>query len=107
MLGLLPLAAAQQSSDPAIFHSEIRPVEVEVVVRDRRVRPPGLEASLTYYLDSGPPFGPAGAPLKSLTKDDFTLLDQGKRQSIAVFRTGSSLGAKPGEVKPITLPAGV
>jgi VWFA-related protein len=98
--------AAQQSQEPAVFHSETRLVEVEVVVRDQRVRPPGLEASLAYYLDSGPPFGPAGALVKSLTKDDFTLLDQGKRQSIAVFRTGSSLGAKPGEDKPITLPPG-
>jgi len=106
ILGLLPLAAAQQSSEPAVFHSETRLVEVEVVVRDQRVRPPGLEASLGYYLDSGPPFGPAGALVKSLTKDDFTLLDQGKPQSIAVFRTGSSLGAKPGEVKPLTRPPG-
>jgi len=106
MLGLLPLAAAQQPPEPAVFHSETRLVEVEVVVRDQRVRPPGLEASLAYYLDSGPPFGPAGALVKNLTKDDFTLLDQGKPQSIAVFRTGSSLGAEPGEVKPITLPPG-
>jgi len=106
ILGLLSVAAAQQPPDPAVFHSETRLVEVEVVVRDQRVRPPGVEASLAYYLDSGPPFGPAGALVKSLTKDDFTLLDQGKPQSIAVFRTGSSLGAKPGEVKPITLPPG-
>jgi VWFA-related protein len=100
ILGILPLAAAQPP-EPAVFHSETRLVEVEVVVRDERVRPPGLEASLAYYLDSGPPFGPAGALLKNLTKDDFTLLDQGKPQSIAVFRTGSI-----GEVKPITLPPG-
>ena len=101
ILGFLPLAAAQQPPDPAVFHSETRLVEVEVVVRDQRVRPPGLEASLAYYLDSGPPFGPAGALVKNLTKDDFTLLDQGKPQSIAVFRTGAI-----GEVKPITLPPG-
>ena len=101
MLGLLPLAAAQQPPDPAVFHSETRLVEVEVVVRDQRVRPPGLEASLAYYLDSGPPFGPAGALVKNLTKDDFTLLDQGKPQSIAVFRPGAI-----GEVKPMTLPPG-
>lgn len=106
ILGLLPLAAAQQPSEPALFHSETRLVEVEVVVRDQRVRPPGLEASLAYYLDSGPPFGPAGALLKTLTKDDFTLLDQGKPQSIAVFRTGPSSDAKSGEVKPITLAPG-
>ena len=105
MLGLLPLAAAQPP-EPAVFHSETRLVEVEVVVRDQRVRPPGLEASLAYYLDSGPPFGPAGALVKNLTKDDFTLLDHGKRQPIAVFRTGSSLGIKPGEASPITLPPG-
>jgi VWFA-related protein len=101
VLGLLPFAAAQQPPDPSVFHSETRLVEVEVVVRDQRVRPPGLEASLAYYLDSGPPFGPAGALVKSLTKDDFTLLDQGKPQSIAVFRTSAI-----GEVKSITLPPG-
>jgi len=101
ILGLLPLAAAQQPPEPAVFHSETRLVEVEVVVRDQRVRPPGLEASLAYYLDSGPPFGPAGVLLKNLTKDDFTLLDQGKPQSIAVFRIGSAT-----EAKPIALPPG-
>jgi len=101
IFALLPLAFAQNPPEPAVFHSETRLVEVEVVVRDQRVRPPGLEASLAYYLDSGPPFGPAGTLVKSLTKDDFTLLDQGKPQSIAVFRTGAI-----GEVKPITLPPG-
>jgi VWFA-related protein len=100
ILGLLPLATAQ-SQEPAVFHAETRLVEVEVVVRDQRVRPPELEASLAYYLDSGPPFGPAGALVKSLTKDDFTLLDQGKPQSIAVFRTNST-----SEARPITLPPG-
>lgn len=100
-LALLPLAAAQQPQEPAVFHSETRLVEVEVVVRDPRVRPPGVRASLGYYLDSGPPFGPPGALSQGLTKGDFTLLDQGKPQSIAVFRTGSS-----NEVKPITLPPG-
>jgi VWFA-related protein len=101
IIGLLPLAAAQQPPEPAVFHSETRLVEVEVVVRDQRVRPPGVHASLAYVLDSGPPFGPPGALSKGLTKDDFTLLDQGKPQSIAVFRTGAT-----SEVKPITLPPG-
>ncbi len=39
-----------------------------------------------WVLDSGPPFGPPGDVLKGLTKDDFTLLDDGKPQQIAVFR---------------------
>jgi VWFA-related protein len=106
ILGFLPLAAAQQSPDPSVFHSETRLVEVEVVVRDQRVRPPGVQASLAYYLDSGPPFGPPGVQLRNLTKDDFTLLDQGKPQSISVFRTGSSPGVNPGDAKPLTLPPG-
>jgi hypothetical protein len=90
IFGLIPLLAAQQPPEPAIFHSETRLVEVEVVVRDQRVGPPGVHASLAYVLDSGPPFGLPGAQLENLTKEDFTILDQGKPQSIAVFRMGSA-----------------
>jgi hypothetical protein len=97
-LGVLPLVAAQPSQEPTVFHSGTRLVEVEVVVRDQRVRPPGVGASLAYFLDSGPPFGPPGALHTGLTKDDFTLLDQGKPQPIALFRTGSAGAGSPGGV---------
>src|SRR6202451_2758015 len=84
------VGAAQPSQEPAVFHSGTRLVEVEVVVRSQPVRPPGLGASLKYIFDSGPPFGPPGELVKDLTQDDFTLLDDGQRQRIAVFRAGLS-----------------
>ena len=98
---LIPLtAAAQSSQQPAVFRTGTRLVEVEVVVRHQRVMPPGLHASLAYIFDSGPPFGPAGDPFKGLTKEDFTVFDQGKRQPIAVFST------EPAEVTPLSVPPG-
>jgi VWFA-related protein len=66
--------------DIAIFHSGTHLVEVEVVVRDKSGTGPRL-------------FGPPGAPVKGLTKDDFTLFDEGKPQPIAVFRVGSAIAA--------------
>jgi VWFA-related protein len=106
-LSILPLAAAfQPSQEPTVFHSGTRLVEVEVVVRDQPVRPPGVGEWFKWVLDSGPPFGPPGVLHTGLTKDDFTLLDQGKRQQIAVFRAGSSIGAATAGDKPIVLPPG-
>lgn len=91
-----------QQPESAVFHSGTRLVEVEVVVRSQRVLPPvGSRAWFAWVLDSGPPFGPPGPPLKGLTKDDFTLLDEGKRQQIAVFRAGA-----PSDSKPMVLPPG-
>ncbi len=107
---LIPLVAAlPQTPDaqgpPAVFHAGTRLVEVEVVVRDKRIRPPGLGNWLSWTFDIGPPFGPPGEPHEGLAKDDFSLLDQGKPQEIAVFRAGSapssagaSIPAPPGFV---------
>ncbi|HEY4363446.1 MAG TPA: VWA domain-containing protein [Bryobacteraceae bacterium] len=108
LLGVLPLAGSFAASlnslnvyqDPAVFRAGTRFVEVQVVVRNQPVRPPGLSASLKYVFDSGPPFGPPGELVKGLTKDDFTLLDEGKAQPIAVFREG------PSDDKPFNLPPG-
>jgi VWFA-related protein len=95
------VAAAQQSPPEPVFRAGTRLVEVEVIVRSQPVRPPGLRASLAYFLDSGPPFGPPGSLANGLTKDDFTLFDQGKRQPIAVFSVGRS-----DDTKPVSLPPG-
>ncbi|HEY1760088.1 MAG TPA: VWA domain-containing protein [Bryobacteraceae bacterium] len=84
-----------QQPDSAVFHSGTRLVEVEVVVRDQPVRPPGIGSFFSWTLDSGPPFGPPGTLRKGLTKDDFTLLDNGKPQPITVLRVGASSDAKP------------
>ena len=107
MLGILPFVAAlQPSQEPAVFHSGTRLVEVEVVVRNQPVRPPGVGEWFKWVLDSGPPFGPPGDVLKGLTKDDFTLLDDGKPQQIAVFRAGASKDEKPADAKLTVLPPG-
>src|SRR5580658_10802550 len=107
MLGILPFAAALQASqEPTVFHSGTRLVEVEVIVRDQPVRPPGVGEWFKWVLDSGPPFGPPGVLHAGLTKDDFTLLDQGKPQQIAVFRAGVSGNAHPDGDKPIPLAPG-
>jgi VWFA-related protein len=102
MLSLVgAMAAAQQSPPEPVFRAGTRLVEVEVVVRAQPVRPPGFSASLKYFLDTGPPFGPPGVLAKGLTKDDFMVLDQGNPQSIALFHAGPS-----SDNKPIALPAG-
>ncbi len=59
------VAAAQPSPPEPVFRAGTRLVEVEVIVRNQRVRPPGLRASLAYFLDSGPPFGPPGSLAKA------------------------------------------
>src|SRR3984885_6392001 len=90
-LFLASVIAAAQTPQPApTFRTGTRLGEVQGVVRHQPVMPRGLHASLAYIFDSGPPFGPAGAPFEGLTKDDFTVFDQGQRQSIAVFSTDPS-----------------
>jgi VWFA-related protein len=76
-------AAAFQTPDPqtATFHAGTRLVEVEVVVRGKRV---GFTA---------------GHPVKGLTKDDFMVFDQGKPQRIDVFRAGTT--STNGRVAPL------
>ena len=61
---------------PAMYRSSTRLVEVEVVVDGKR------------------------GPVKGLTKDDFTLLDEGKPQSIAMLRTGAIQDLNPIAVPP-------
>jgi hypothetical protein len=94
-------AAGQQPTPDAVFKAGARLVEVEVVVRGQRARPPGLGAWVAWVFDSGPPWGPPGEPLRELAKDDFTLLDNGKPQSIAVFSAGPR-----NQAKPLALPPG-
>jgi VWFA-related protein len=70
-LGLVCLVAglvspAAQQGPPGVIRAGTRLVEVEVVVRDKR------------------------GPVTGLTADDFTVLDQGKRQKIAVFSPAGS-----------------
>jgi VWFA-related protein len=90
--GLCALQAqsiAARGADPkgapeVTFHSGTRLVEVEVVARDRN------------------------GPVTGLTRDDFTLLDAGKRQPIAVFhaQTSSVPSAATGDADGHRLPAG-
>lgn len=95
------IAAAQESPPEPVFRAGTRLVEVEVTVRNKPLRPPGFGAKLEYFFDTGPPFGPPGVLAKGLTKDDFTLFDQGQPQSISIFRAGPSSDAQP-----IALPPG-
>src|SRR5579863_8071312 len=99
-LVIVAAAAAQEPAPDAVFQSGTRLVQVDVVVRSQRVRPASLGAWLKWVLDSGPPWGPAGEPIRSLTKDDFMLLDNGKPQPIAVFSAGPRDGATPMPVPP-------
>ncbi len=67
--GSLAIAAGLQT--PATFHAGTRLVEVEVVVRDKH------------------------GPVTGLTRDAFTLLDQGIPQRIGVFRAGQANTKQP------------
>ena len=76
-------AFAAQTQPPTVgpvFQSGTHLVEVEVVVRDKK------------------------GPVTGLTREDFTVLDQGKPQSIAVF-TGAAV-TSPAPAKPSPLPRG-
>jgi len=66
LLVALAATAAFQAPDPT-FRSGTRLVEAEVVVRNRN------------------------GPVTNLTKDDFTILDEGKPQRIQVFHAGPSV----------------
>lgn len=100
LLAALPLAAAEPLPQDATFHSRTRLVEVEVVIRNQPVRPPGAAKSFSYVFDSGPPFGPPGAVIQNLTKDDFRLFDEGKPQPIAVFSPGRMKDAHREDLPP-------
>jgi VWFA-related protein len=104
MAAALVHSAMAQAPDP-VFRTGTRLVEVDVTIRDQPIRPPGAGALLTWVFDSGPPFGPPGLSHAGLTKDDFILLDDGRPQPIAVFRTGQS-GTPSSDGKPIALPPG-
>jgi VWFA-related protein len=67
--------ANPEPSPDVTFHSGTRLVEIEVVVRDKN------------------------GPVKGLTREDFTLLDAGKHQQIAVFNSENA--ARGAEIPPI------
>jgi VWFA-related protein len=75
-------AIAQNDTAPPTFRAAIKLVEVDVVARSK------------------------GAPATGLTKDDFTLLDNGKPQKIAFFSVQSGRFAAPPSVGVAPLPAG-
>ena len=76
------IAAAQQDTPTPTFRSGTKLVEVDVVARSK------------------------GAPATGLTKDDFTLLDNGKPQKIAFFSVQSGNVAPPPIAGVAPLPAG-
>lgn len=78
------IGAAQQDAPTPTFRSGTKLVEVDVVARSN------------------------GAPATGLTKDDFTLLDNGKPQTIAFFSVMQSGSvAPPPAIGVVALPAGV
>jgi hypothetical protein len=77
------IAAAQQDTPSPTFSAAIKLVEVDVVARSQ------------------------GAPATGPTKDDFTLLDNGKPQKIAFFSVQSGRVAAPPGADVALLPAGV
>jgi VWFA-related protein len=77
---LLPLLAASQDA-PTTIRTETRAVQVDVAVRDSH-----------------------GAPVHGLTKDDFTLLGDGKPRAIAFFSAEAG-GPAPDEAPPVPAPS--
>jgi VWFA-related protein len=75
---LLPIAAAPEDSlqKPQI-HVATRLVEVGVIVRDKN------------------------GPVENLTKNDFTVLDRGKPQTISIFSTDAALAAQQPPERPL------
>jgi VWFA-related protein len=80
LLFVLPLLAASQDA-PTTIRTETRAVQVDVAVRDSH-----------------------GAPVHGLTKDDFTLLDDGKPRAIAFFSAEAG-GPAPDEAPPVPAPS--
>jgi len=77
------IAAAQQDTPPPTFRAGTKLVEVDVIARSK------------------------GAPATGLSKDDFTLLDNGKPQKIAFFSVQSGSVPAPPAVGVAPLPAAV
>ncbi len=71
-----------QSSSSSLIRTGTRLVEVEVVVRDKN------------------------GPVTGLTRDDFTLSDQGKSQQIAVFNGGAPAPGQTAAISVSSLPPG-
>ncbi len=82
---LLAAGALPGQSPSPIFKTDTKLVQVDVVARDKN------------------------GPVSGLTKQDFTLLDNGKPQEIAVFSVKGSIKSAPAGVKPapsVPLPPG-
>jgi VWFA-related protein len=77
------MAAAQQDTPQPTFRAGTKLVEVDVIARSK------------------------GAPATGLTKDDFTLFDNGKPRKIAFFSLQSGRVAAPPGADAAPLPAGV
>jgi VWFA-related protein len=80
LLFLLPLLAASQDA-PTTIRTETRAVQVDIAVRDSH-----------------------GALVHGLTKEDFTLLDDGKPRAIAFFSAEAG-GPAPDEAPPVPAPS--
>lgn len=91
MLSALLFAASVGWGQEPEFRGGTRYVEIEVSVRHKPVRAPGVGEFFKWWLDSGPPFGPPGEPYEGLTLDDFTLFDNGRPRPIASFGRESRL----------------
>ena len=84
LLGTIVLAAsALFAQDQPLVHVNTRLVEVDVVVRNSH------------------------GPVAGLTKQDFTILDKGKPQEIAVFSVKSARGGAAAAPVPAAVPPGV
>jgi VWFA-related protein len=75
---LILVTAIAAAQEPTTFRTGTRLVQIDVVVRDKN------------------------GPVKGLTKEDFTVFDQGKRQQIAVFHDPANTPA----VSRLPLPSG-